>query len=58
MDNGSPEQVKFVTSIATDIAVSLLQLQSGINDGDTQLQYHAQHNQAFERQNKNIPNAR
>ena len=51
MDTGSPEQTRFVTATATDIAVRLLQLQSDINDNDSLNQYNAQLIHDFERRN-------
>ena len=57
MDTGSPEQTRFVTATATDIAVRLLQLQSDINDNDSLTQYNAQLIHDFERRNTKSDNA-
>ena len=57
MDTGSPEEIKFVTSTATDIAVRLLLLQSEINDKDSLPQYNAQLVHDFERRNMKSDNA-
>ena len=57
MDTGSPEQTRFVKATATDIAVRLLQLQSGINDNDSLTQYNAQLIHDFERRNTKSDNA-
>ena len=51
MDTGSPEQTRFVTATATEIAVRLLQLQSDINDNGSLAQYNAQFIHDFERRN-------
>ena len=57
MDTGSPEQTRFVTATATDIAVRLLQLQSDINNNDSLTQFNAQLIHDFERRNTKSDNA-
>ena len=56
-DTGSPEQIRFIMSTATDIAVRHLQLQSDINDNDSLPQYNAQLINNFERRNTKSDNA-